>query len=71
MSLARTQSLLTRGANAGVCLRGMLDEEIAAQTPAAAAYRLQGEDVLLPPKAAEVLSWRSTSWRAMPCGMAH
>ncbi len=56
MSLARTQSLLTRGANAGVCLRGMLDEEIAAQTPAAAAYRLQGEDVLLPPKAAEVLS---------------
>ncbi len=56
MSLARTQSLLTRGANAGVCLRGMLDEEIAAQTPAAAAYHLQGEDVLLPPKAAEVLS---------------
>ncbi len=34
----------------------MLDEEISAQTPAAAAYRLQGEDVLLPPKAAEVLS---------------
>ncbi|MFS2045898.1 sensor histidine kinase, partial [Stenotrophomonas geniculata] len=56
MSLARTQSLLTRGANAGVCLRGMIDEEIAAQTPAAAACRLQGEDVLLPPKAAEVLS---------------
>lgn len=56
MSLARTQSLLTRGANVGVCLRGMLDEEIAAQTPAAAAYHLQGEDVLLPPKAAEVLS---------------
>jgi PAS domain S-box-containing protein len=56
MSLARTQSLLTRGANAGVCLRGMLDEEIAAQTPVTAAYRLQGEDVLLPPKAAEVLS---------------
>ena len=56
MSLARTQSLLTRGANAGVCLRGMLDEEIAAQMPATAAYRLQGEDVLLPPKAAEVLS---------------
>ncbi|HHA2817952.1 TPA: sensor histidine kinase [Stenotrophomonas maltophilia] len=56
MSLARTQSLLTRGANAGVCLRGMLDEEIAAQTPAAAVYHLQGEDVLLPPKAAEVLS---------------
>ncbi|MBH1531773.1 PAS domain-containing protein [Stenotrophomonas maltophilia] len=56
MSLARTQSLLTRGANVGVCLRGMLDEEIAAQTPAATAYHLQGEDVLLPPKAAEVLS---------------
>ncbi|MEJ1142607.1 sensor histidine kinase [Stenotrophomonas sp. CCNWLW162] len=56
MSLARTQSLLTRGANAGVCLRGMLDEEIAAQSPPAAVYRLQGEDVLLPPKAAEVLS---------------
>ena len=56
MSLARTQSLLTRGANVGVCLRGMLEEEIAAQTPAAAAYHLQGEDVLLPPKAAEVLS---------------
>ncbi|WP_294997349.1 PAS domain-containing protein [uncultured Stenotrophomonas sp.] len=56
MSLARTQSLLTRGANAGVCLRGMLDEEIAAQAPAAGVYRLQGEDVLLPPKAAEVLS---------------
>ncbi len=56
MSLARTQSLLTRGANAGVCLRGMLNEEIAAETPSMAAYCLQGEDVLLPPKAAEVLS---------------
>ncbi|TIE21680.1 histidine kinase [Stenotrophomonas maltophilia] len=56
MSLARTQSLLTRGANAGVCLRGMLDEEIAAQSPPAAVYSLHGEDVLLPPKAAEVLS---------------
>lgn len=56
MSLARTQSLLTRGANAGVCLRGMLEQEIAAQVPTAAACQLQGEDVLLPPKAAEVLS---------------
>ncbi len=56
MSLARTQSLLTRGANAGVCLRGMLDQEIAAQAPADAVYQLRGEDVLLPPKAAEVLS---------------
>lgn len=56
MSLARTQRLLTRGANAGVCLRGMLDGEIAAQVASPAVYRLEGEDVLLPPKAAEVLS---------------
>ncbi|KAG1433743.1 hypothetical protein G6F57_021945 [Rhizopus arrhizus] len=34
----------------------MLNEEIAAETPSMAAYCLQGEDVLLPPKAAEVLS---------------
>ncbi|MEG0182863.1 MAG: PAS domain-containing protein [Stenotrophomonas sp.] len=56
MSLARTQALLTRAANAGVCLRGMLDEEIAAQVHLPGQYALQGEDLLLPPKAAEVLS---------------
>ncbi|WMJ71532.1 PAS domain-containing sensor histidine kinase [Stenotrophomonas sp. 24(2023)] len=56
MSLARTQALLTRTANAGVCLRGMLEEELAAQAHDASQYQLEGEDVLLPPKAAEVLS---------------
>ena len=56
MSLARTQALLTRADNAGVCLRGMLDEEIAVQVHRAEQYRLDGPDLLLPPKAAEVLS---------------
>ncbi|HDS1556334.1 TPA: PAS domain-containing protein [Stenotrophomonas maltophilia] len=57
MSLSRTQTLLTRSANAGVSLRGMLDQEIAVQGHAPDGFLLQGEeDVLLPPKAAEVLS---------------
>jgi len=56
MSLARTQSLLTRGGNAGVCLRGMIEEEVSAQMPGTGLCELHGEDVLLPPKAAEVLS---------------
>lgn len=56
MSMARTQALLTRSANAGVCLRSMLQEELAALEPDTGRYQLQGEDVLLPPKAAEVLS---------------
>jgi len=56
MSLARTQALLTRADNAGVCLRGMLDEEISVQVHRSDQYQLDGPDVLLPPKAAEVLS---------------
>jgi len=56
MSLARTQTLLTRAENAGVCLRGMLDEEISVQVHRPDQYLLEGPDLLLPPKAAEVLS---------------
>ncbi|KAF1016934.1 MAG: Blue-light-activated histidine kinase [Stenotrophomonas maltophilia] len=56
MSLARTQALLTRSANAGVCLRGMLEEEISSQAHDSTQYSLASADVLLPPKAAEVLS---------------
>lgn len=56
MSLARTQALLTRADNVGVCLRGMLDEEISVQVHRSDQYGLEGPDLLLPPKAAEVLS---------------
>jgi len=56
MSLARTQALLTRSANAGVGLRQLLDEELSVQVDSAQQYRLQGDEVLLSPKAAEVLA---------------
>ena len=55
MSLARTQALLTRAANAGIALRELLDEELAAQAESAQ-YALKGPDVMVPPKAAEVLA---------------
>lgn len=55
MSLARTQALLTRGANAGIELRALLQEELSAQAESTQ-FSLQGPDVLLPPKAAEVLA---------------
>lgn len=56
MSLARTQALLTRAANVGVCLRHLIDEELAAVAADASAYTLSGPAVTIPPKAAEVLS---------------
>ena len=55
MSLARTQALLTRTANAGIALRALLEEELSAQADRSQ-YTLQGPEVLLPPKAAEVLA---------------
>ena len=55
MSLARTQALLTRAANAGIALRALLEEELAAQAESTQ-YTLHGPDVMVPPKAAEVLA---------------
>lgn len=56
MSLARTQALLTRAANVGVSMRSLVSEELAAQAPDEGQYLIEGEDVVVPPKAAEVLS---------------
>ena len=55
MALGRTQALLTRAANAGIALRALLEEELSAQADDAQ-YTLQGPEVVLPPKAAEVLA---------------
>ncbi len=56
MSLARTQALLTRAANVGVDLRKLVEEELAAVAPQPGAFSLEGPEVTMPPKAAEVLS---------------
>ena len=54
-SLARTQSLLTRTGNVGVDLRTMVANEILAQA-LADQFELSGPEVVLSPKAAEVLT---------------
>lgn len=56
MSLARTQALLTRAANVGVSMRTLIHEELAAQALDCTQFELDGPDIVVPPKAAEVLS---------------
>ncbi|MCC2977042.1 PAS domain S-box protein [Sphingomonas sp. PL-96] len=55
-ALARTQVLLTRTAGAGVDLENMIRDELLAQAAADAQFTLEGPDILLSPKAAEVLT---------------
>ena len=56
LALARVQTLLTRQANAGGSLRGILESEIGAQAHSDSQYELSGPDLMLSPKAVEVLT---------------
>lgn len=56
LALARVQTLLTRQANRGGSLRGILESEIGAQAHSENQYELAGPDLMLSPKAVEVLT---------------
>ncbi|MGX7703690.1 PAS domain S-box protein [Methylobacterium sp. Gmos1] len=56
LALARVQALLTRAANASVAIAGIVHDEVSAQAQHAGQYDLEGPDVALSPKAAEVLT---------------
>lgn len=56
MALARVQTLLTRQANAGGSLRAIIESEVSAQALHGGQFELDGPDIRLPPKAAEVLT---------------
>lgn len=56
MSLARTQALLTRAGNVGIDLRGLLNDELSSSSYGAQRVVLHGPTVMVPPKAAEVMS---------------
>ncbi|MDP9840409.1 PAS domain S-box-containing protein [Neorhizobium huautlense] len=56
LALARVQTLLTRQANLGGSLRNIVETEIAAQAHHPSQYTLSGPDVMLSPKAVEVLT---------------
>ncbi len=56
LTLARVQALLTRAANAGVGILGIVRGELAAQALHEGQYTIDGPDLVLAPKAAEVLT---------------
>lgn len=56
LALARVQTLLTRQANAGGSLRSILESEIGAQAHSENRYELTGPEIMLSPKAVEVLT---------------
>lgn len=56
MALARTQTLLTRNVNGGVELGALIRQELMAVADHEGQYVLAGPEVLISPKAAEVLS---------------
>ena len=56
MALARTQTLLTRGVDVGVEIGLIVREELEAQADHQGQYSLSGPEVVISPKAAEVLS---------------
>ncbi|WP_337270897.1 PAS domain-containing sensor histidine kinase [Oryzifoliimicrobium ureilyticus] len=56
LALARVQTLLTRQDNAGGSLRSILESEISAQAHSESQYELTGPDIMLSPKAVEVLT---------------
>ena len=55
-ALARTQALLTREIGRGVDLQNLVLDELEAQAALPGRYTVKGDDVSLPPKAAEVLT---------------
>ena len=56
LALARVQALLTRAANVSVGIRGIVQDEVSAQAQHEGQYVLDGPDVTISPKAAEVLT---------------
>src|SRR3546814_15727575 len=58
-AMARTQTLLTRGAGVGVELEGMVRDELLAHTADRSRVSVEGLPVTLAPKAAEVLTLAS------------
>lgn len=56
LAVARVQALLTREANAGGSLRSVLETEIGAQSHRDGQAELTGPDIMLSPKAVEVLT---------------
>ncbi|GAB2583179.1 PAS domain-containing protein [Dyella jejuensis] len=56
MALARTQTLLTRSANRGVDIESIVRDELSAQAMFAGQYTVAGASLVIPPKAAEVLT---------------
>lgn len=56
LALARVQALLTRGANVEVSIAAMVRDEVSAQAQHQGQYQLEGPDIALAPKAAEVLT---------------
>ncbi|KWV52026.1 methyltransferase [Rhizobium altiplani] len=56
LALARVQTLLTRQANAGGSLRDILESEIGTQAHSENQYELTGPEIMLSPKAVEVLT---------------
>ncbi|MCR5876902.1 PAS domain S-box protein [Phenylobacterium sp. J426] len=61
-SLARTQTMLTRAAGAGVDLEMLIREELLAQNTDDDVVDLSGPDIELAPKAAEVLTLAIHEW---------
>ncbi|MEH3144076.1 MAG: PAS domain S-box protein [Methylobacterium frigidaeris] len=56
LALARVQALLTRAANVSVGIAGLVRDEVSVQAQHEGQYDLDGPDVALSPKAAEVLT---------------
>jgi PAS domain S-box-containing protein len=56
LALARVQTLLTRAANVGVGISAIIHDEVSVQAEHSGQYDLDGPDIELPPKAAEVLA---------------
>ena len=56
LALARVQALLTRAATMAVGIRTIVHDEVSVQAQHEGQYALEGPDILLAPKAAEVLS---------------
>ncbi|WP_283207462.1 HWE histidine kinase domain-containing protein, partial [Methylobacterium oxalidis] len=56
LTLARVQALLTRAANAGVSVTTIVRDELSAQAQHEGQFAIDGPDLILSPKAAEVLT---------------
>lgn len=56
LALARVQALLTRGANLSVNIRDVVHDEVSVQAQHEGQYRIEGPDISLSPKAAEILT---------------